>query len=100
MTMTRILLLALLLVASGVASARPKISLLQATRLAEAYIEAKKIPNRDRYLASVTWREDLKHPEESCWAIYWASNDPAIEDAQLMVWVYDNGQIRHQDSWA
>lgn len=99
--MIRMLLVALLLLTSSIATANPKISLHEATRLAEAYVNTKQIPNSSRYLASVTWHEDLEHPEESCWTIYWAPNKPGrLDDAQLVVWVYDNGKIRHRDSWA
>ncbi len=98
--MIRALVVTMLLVASSIAIAKPKISLGEATRLAEAYVSTKQIPNSNRYLASVTWNEDLEHPEKSCWAIYWAPNKPGMLDAQLIVWVYDNGMISYQDSWA
>jgi len=68
--MIRALVVALLLVASSIAIAKPKISLSEATRLAEAYVSTKQIPNSNRYLASVTRHEDLEHPEKSCWTIY------------------------------
>jgi hypothetical protein len=96
----RTLLVALLLVTSGISTAKPKFTLSEATRLAEVYLDSKKIPNSKRYLASVTWHEDLAHPKKSCWTIYWAPNNPGLLDAQLIVWVYDNGKIRYQDSWA
>lgn len=98
--MIRTVLVALLLVTSSIATAKPKISLGEATRLAEAYVSTKQIPNSNRYLASVTWHEDLEHPEKSCWTIYWAPNESGKLDAQLIVWVYDDGKIGHQDSWA
>jgi hypothetical protein len=98
--MFRILSIALMLVFSGIATAKPKIALREATRLAETYIAQHKIPNSDRYLASVTWHGDLENPEESCWIVFWAPNEPGLVDAQLVVWVYDNGKIRYQDSWA
>ncbi|XLZ71018.1 hypothetical protein ABT364_03370 [Massilia sp. SR12] len=96
----RAILAVLLLLANGFAVAKPKIELVGAIRLAEKYVIDHKIPNRDRYLASVTWHEDLNHPEKSCWSIYWAPNKPEILDAQLVVWVCDDGKISYQDSWA
>lgn len=98
--MIRAVVVALMLVASSIAVAKPKISLGEATRLAEAYLSTKKIPNSNRYLASVTWHEDVEHPEKSCWTIYWAPNKPGVLDGQLIVWVYANGTISYQDSWA
>lgn len=100
MPVIRAIAAALLLVASSIAMAKPKISLSEAIRLAEAYVSTKKIPNSKRFLAGVNWHEDLKRPEKSCWAIQWAPNQPGILDAQLIVWVCDNGMISHQDSWA
>lgn len=98
--MFRILLITLLLATSGLATAMPKITLIEATRLAEAYVMKQKIPNSERYLASVSWHEDLKNPEKSYWSILWLPNNGLIDDAQLVVQVYDNGKITHQDSWA
>jgi len=68
--------------------------------MAEAYIAKHQIPNGDRYLASVSWHEDIAHPQKSCWSILWVPNQPGMVDGNLVVWVYDNGKIRYQDAWA
>ena len=96
----RVFLILLLLLASGLASAKPRIELAEAVRLAEAYVSDHKVSNDDRYLASVVWEEDFEHPERSCWTIFWAHNEPGMLDAQLVVWVFDDGRIKYQDSWA
>lgn len=96
----RAFLFALLFLASSLAAAKPKIELAEAIRLAEAYVATHKIENGDRYLAKVNWHEDFKHPEKSCWIVFWAHNEPGMLDAQLVVWVYEDGRIRHQDTWA
>jgi hypothetical protein len=96
----RAVLIVLLLLASSISVAKPSIELKEAVRLAEAYIAEHHISNNDRYLASVTWHEDLEQPNESCWSVFWAPNEAALLDAQLVVWVCHDGRIRHQDSWA
>ena len=96
----RVFLIPLLLLASGLASAKPRIELAEAVRLAEAYVSDHKVPNDDRYLASVVWEEDFEHPERSCWTRFWVHNEPGMLDAQLVVWVFDDGRIKYQDSWA
>ena len=96
----RALLVALLLFANGFAVAKPKIELAEAVRLAEAYVASHKISNTDRYLAKVNWHEDFKHPEKSCWIVFWAHNEPGMLDAQLVIWVYEDGRTRYHDTWA
>jgi hypothetical protein len=98
-SMLRILSIALLILVSSIAVAKPRIALPEAIRLAEAYVKELKIQNSDRYLASVTWHQDFEHPEKSCWVVFWAPNEPGVFDRQLVVWVCGNGKIRHQDSW-
>jgi hypothetical protein len=94
------LILALLLQVCIPAVAKPHTDLAEAVRLAESYIAKNHIPNDDRYLASVTWHEDIAHPQKSCWAVLWVPNQPGTVDANLVVWVYDNGKISYQDTWA
>ncbi|MEJ1098499.1 MULTISPECIES: hypothetical protein [unclassified Pseudoxanthomonas] len=96
---TRTLLIVLLLLTNGVAAAKPSTELTAAVHLAEAYIAEHKILNGNRYLASVAWHEDMAHPEKSYWSIMWVPNELAF-DAQLVVWVFADGTIKHQDSWA
>jgi len=95
-----IVVLFVLVFVSGVALAKPRIDLLQAVDLAQAYVVQHHIPNHDRHLLSVTWQQNRKHPEKSYWAVYWAPNDSGILDGQLVVLVYDNGTIEHQGSGA
>jgi hypothetical protein len=94
------LILALLLQVCFPAVAKPRTELAEAVRLAETYIAKHHIPNEHRYLASVSWHEDIAHPQKSCWSILWVPNQPGLVDANLVVWVYDNGNIRYQDTWA
>ena len=96
----RAILLFLLLISNGIVAAKPKTGLVQAVRMAEAYVAEHKIPNSNRYLASVTWHQNSKQPSKSCWTVSWAPNESGLLDAQLVVWVCNNGKIRHQDSWA
>ena len=98
--LSRFFLLGVLLLVSGSGLAKPKTELAEALRLAEAYVSEHKIPNADRYLASVTWHEEPGHPEKSCWSVLWAPNELKF-DAQLVVWVCGDGTIRHQaGGWA
>lgn len=99
-TIAPALLAILLMLSSGIVAAKPKLDLIAAVRLAEKYVADHKIPNRDRYLASAAWNDDPKHAESRCWSIYWAPINSRLLDAQLVVWVCDDGMIRHQDSWA
>lgn len=96
----RALLIVLLLIANSIAAAKPKIELNEAARLAQSYVASHKIENGDRYLAKVNWHEDFEHPEKSCWIVFWAHNEPTRLDGELVVWVYEDGRIRHQDTGA
>jgi len=95
----RTLLLGVLLLVSSTSLAAPRIGLLEAARLAEGYVRDHQIENSDRYLAGVSWHEVNGHPEKSCWSVMWASNEMML-DAQLVVWVCDDGKIHYQDKWA
>jgi hypothetical protein len=88
----------LLLLASSIASAKSKLDLEDALQLAQKYVLEKKIPNGHRYLESVAWHEDRAHPERSCWVVFWAPNELEF-DAQLVVWVSNDGTVKHQSAW-
>ncbi len=92
----RALLVVMLFLASSIVSAKPNIELTEALRLAQAHVSEKNNPNDDRYLESVAWHEDYSHPEKSCWIVFWAPNKMAFDD-QLVVWIFNDGSIRHQD---
>jgi hypothetical protein len=95
----RVALLFALLLASGIATATPRIKLCEALRLAEAFVADHEIPNDDRYLSSVSWHEDYKHPDESQWIISWEPIE-LVTDHLLVVRIYPDGRITYQDSWA
>ena len=81
----------------------PKVPLKKALRLAEAHLAKNRVENTHRYLQSVTWLENLQHPEKSCWVVFWAPDDSEliVVDGQLVVWVCNDGKsVRHQDTWA
>jgi hypothetical protein len=92
----RALVLVLLLFPCGPVEARPATPLTEAVSRAETYIVEHKIPNEDRYLSKVTWNEDLEHPERSCWSLMWLPDEVSF-DGQLVVWVFADGHIEHQD---
>ena len=87
--------LSILLMAATSAFAQPGIELTKAIQLAQSYIAKHRIPNKDRFLSSVSWQENDKNPERSYWAVYWAPNDRGILDGQLVVMVYRDVTIRH-----
>lgn len=93
--LNRACLLCTLLLASGTSLAKPSTELPGELRLAEAYVPEHKIPNTERYLASISWHEEPGHPGKSCWSVMWLPDEPAF-DAQLVVWVCNNGRISHQ----
>lgn len=98
--LNRACLFGTLLIASGAPLAKPSTELPEALRLAEAYVSEHKIPNTERYLAGISWHEEPRHPEKSCWSVMWLPNELAF-DAQLVVWVCNDGRISHQaGGWA
>lgn len=93
--LNRACLLGTLLLASGASLAKPSTELPVALRLADAYVSDHTIPNTERYLASISWHGEPGHPEKSCWSVMWLPNELAF-DAQLVVWVCNDGRISHQ----
>ena len=96
--MTKSILLAVFLyLSAGLATAKPRIELLEAVQIAKQHIAQKNLSTTGRYLASVTWNEDFKNPEESCWAVAWMPDSTTTLDGQLVIWVWADGHVRHQD---
>lgn len=95
--MRSIILAAFLLVSSGLAQAKPKIGLLEAVQIAKQHIAQEHLSTSDRYLDSVQWHENFTSPEKSNWSVVWMTDNPTTLDGQLVIWVWTDGRVTHQD---
>ena len=92
-----IILAVVLSLSSGLATAKPKIDLAHAIQIAKHHVAAQHLSTSGRYLGSVTWNEDFKAPEQSCWIVVWLPNEATTLDGQLIVRIRADGTVTHQD---
>ena len=95
--MRSIILAVFLLVSTGLAMAKPRIELLEAVKIAKQHIAQEHLSTTGLYLASVHWNEDFANPEKSNWSIMWMTDNPTTLDGQLVIWVWADGRVTHQD---